>query len=865
MSIINYNKYPKGSEWRKWDLHLHTPYTNLNRYKASDEDFINKLKENNISVVAITNYYNFNDSEFELKDKLVAENIATFFNLELRSSYTNTDDKCCDIHVLFSEDVSKEDITKLLVKLNLNVGGSKIMACDIKPDEIEKATVDFDHLYNTLNEEALNLKGRHLIGFLSRGHGNSRSSSNFETISAKSNFLLHSTDKTSNIEKDRAFWLEQGKPLFQSSDAHSLNDIGLKYSWIKADPTFEGLKQVTYEPEERIRLQENKPDEKPDYQVIDSILLNKAGLWEDRIELNENLNTIIGGRATGKSSLLASIAEKLGKLESDGSDYKNYISSNTTSISLNWKDGQQKDDRDIDYFPQSHMFELARNDNKRNKLIKDIVSKKDKLGLFSQYEILIANKRSDLAALLSATFLTREELDKLNKSISELGDRESIETEKKKLEEKINKANSGLTESERQDYESVCAKIAKNTQDLKSCDNYTEELSTLKKCDIFYPLDIANYISQNTFKNELTTEFDQLKAQFEKSWLSAIDNKLTRVIDKKTEIQLLKDGSTEKEIYKKGQKQLEDNQAVIEIKKRLEIEISKLDVFDKKNGELLKKQEELKLKIEAICSIHQEFKNEAHKLSSNLKFKESDLQVTMVSVFDKTRVESVLSEQLLQRSNEQKSVIINFSDQYAEKPEETVKVFLELAISGQLQCKGSHTPQSVATQVLGSNTYTQSYELAYQEDNFHQMSQGKQAFVILKLLLEFSEKTCPILIDQPEDSLDNRAIYNELVKYLKDKKRDRQIILVTHNSNVVVSADAEQIIVANQNGITLPNSDGTKFQYVTGSIEHSKTKDTSENTVLLSQGIREHICEILEGGNEAFKKREQKYQLTKTI
>jgi predicted ATP-dependent endonuclease of OLD family len=167
--------------------------------------------------------------------------------------------------------------------------------------------------------------------------------------------------------------------------------------------------------------------------------------------------------------------------------------------------------------------------------------------------------------------------------------------------------------------------------------------------------------------------------------------------------------------------------------------------------------------------------------------------------------------------------------------------------------------------VFGSNTYTQCYELTYQEDNFHQMSQGKQAFVILKLLLEFSEKTCPILIDQPEDSLDNRAIYNELVKYLKDKKRDRQIILVTHNSNVVVSADAEQIIVANQNGITLPNSDGTKFQYVTGSIEHSKTKKTSEKTVLLSQGIREHICEILEGGNEAFKKREQKYQLSETI
>jgi len=342
----------------------------------------------------------------------------------------------------------------------------------------------------------------------------------------------------------------------------------------------------------------------------------------------------------------------------------------------------------------------------------------------------------------------------------------------------------------------------------------------------------------------------------------AIEYKLSRVIAKKAEIQSIKNVHIEKDIYKKGQKQLEDNQAVIEIKKRLEAEISKLDIFDKKNGELLKKQTELKSTVKAICSIHQEFKDEANKLSTSLKFKESDLQVTMFSIFHNTRVENVLAEQLLQRSNEQKRVVTNFSEQYAEQPIETVKNFLALATSSQLQCKGSHTAQSVATQVLSSNTYIQSYELTYQEDNFHQMSQGKQAFVILKLLLEFSEKTCPILIDQPEDSLDNRAIYNELVEYLKNKKRDRQIILVTHNSNVVVSADAEQIIVANQNGIKLPNGNNIKFQYVTGSIEHSKIKNDSEKSVLLSQGIREHICEVLEGGNEAFKKREQKYQLS---
>ena len=148
-----------------------------------------------------------------------------------------------------------------------------------------------------------------------------------------------------------------------------------------------------------------------------------------------------------------------------------------------------------------------------------------------------------------------------------------------------------------------------------------------------------------------------------------------------------------------------------------------------------------------------------------------------------------------------------------------------------------------------------------QNDTFVDMLQGKQAFVILKLLLEFSDKSCSILIDQPGDSLDNRAIYNELAKYLRDKKKERQITLVTHNPNVVVSADAEQIIVTNQKGKDFPNEAALKFQYVSGALEYSKPEDKNIEFVLKSKGIREHVCEILEGGEDAFKQRERKYAI----
>lgn len=117
------------------------------------------------------------------------------------------------------------------------------------------------------------------------------------------------------------------------------------------------------------------------------------------------------------------------------------------------------------------------------------------------------------------------------------------------------------------------------------------------------------------------------------------------------------------------------------------------------------------------------------------------------------------------------------------------------------------------------------------------------------------------MIDQPEDSLDNRAIYHELRKYLVQKKDERQIIVVTHNPNIVVGADAENVIVANQHSPQTPNDREIKFDYINGALENSSLRNSSIKDILGQQGIREHVFEILEGGKEAFEKREQKYKM----
>ena len=108
--------------------------------------------------------------------------------------------------------------------------------------------------------------------------------------------------------------------------------------------------------------------------------------------------------------------------------------------------------------------------------------------------------------------------------------------------------------------------------------------------------------------------------------------------------------------------------------------------------------------------------------------------------------------------------------------------------------------------------------------------------MLLKIYLATATAKQIFIVDQPEDNLDNSFIMNELVPLIREVKKSRQLILSTHNANLVVNADSEQVIVARLDG------DG---DYISGSIEN--------------QDINKSIKEILEGGEDAFRNRENKY------
>lgn len=159
--------------------------------------------------------------------------------------------------------------------------------------------------------------------------------------------------------------------------------------------------------------------------------------------------------------------------------------------------------------------------------------------------------------------------------------------------------------------------------------------------------------------------------------------------------------------------------------------------------------------------------------------------------------------------------------------------------------------------LFNTECYDVEYGIKYEKVDLDKLSPGRKGVVLLMIYLDVDRDFRPLIIDQPEENLDNRSVYSTLVEYFRRAKKKRQIILVTHNANLVVNADAEQVIVANFD--LNQSKQATVIEYVAGSLEFSKRLDAADTNILSAQGVREHVCELLEGGDEAFQRRESKY------
>lgn len=138
------------------------------------------------------------------------------------------------------------------------------------------------------------------------------------------------------------------------------------------------------------------------------------------------------------------------------------------------------------------------------------------------------------------------------------------------------------------------------------------------------------------------------------------------------------------------------------------------------------------------------------------------------------------------------------------------------------------------------------YGVQYDGVEIEQLSPGTRGIVLLLLYLAVDQSDDrPLIIDQPEENLDPKSIFDELVGRFVDTRHRRQIIIVTHNANLVVNTDADQVIVANA-GAHRPGR-LPEMTYLSGGLENP--------------AIRQQVCEILEGGQHAFEERARRLRI----
>ena len=131
------------------------------------------------------------------------------------------------------------------------------------------------------------------------------------------------------------------------------------------------------------------------------------------------------------------------------------------------------------------------------------------------------------------------------------------------------------------------------------------------------------------------------------------------------------------------------------------------------------------------------------------------------------------------------------------------------------------------------------YRLKMGERNLAELSPGERGILLLVFYLALSKESNPIIIDQPEDNLDNQSVYSKLVPCICRAKQRRQVIIVTHNPNIAVACDAEQIIYCQM------DKQDSQITYISGSIENPE--------------IKKHVVDVLEGTMPAFDLRRRKY------
>ncbi len=678
---------------------------------------------------------------------------------------------------------------------------------------------------------------------------------------------------------------KQAIAVINASDVKEPGDLDSpgSWCWIKmSELSIEGLRQAFLDPISRIRLSnEEVPEEHSEI-----IAMSWKGGFLDGlgIHFNENLNTLIGGRGTGKSTVVESIRYimNLPPLVEDAKIIHDSIIrdvlKNGTEITALVQSCRATNDRyliqrtvpnppivmdhtgeildvqpyevlpGLEVYGQREISELTRNPDKLTRLLDRFKDGDD-----------ISLRKSEL----------KRKLERSRRRIVEVFDERSHVSDQLSLLPKLELEMKSWKEKGIEEKLKDQSTLIREERVLKSINDRFEPFQDLlEQLSSEIPIDRA-FLSDKALKDlpggEIIREADYAFERFEKE-LIAIKTKLDAALKQlTTDIEAVNDkwGERKKTVqtaYEKILRELQktkvDGQEFIKIKKQIE-DLRPLKDRDK---QLKRNEEELVIERKKLLKEWNDIKSEevrslekaAKKVSRNLK----DLvNVRITGLGNKEPLLELISTEVGGRLKETVEIIKGL-DQIS------LTKLADACREGENKLSEEYgIPQNQAKRIVdcGPELFmkmeeldlpsTTAIELNVAPDNespqwqtLDRLSTGQKATAVLLILL--LESGAPLIVDQPEDDLDNRFITEGIVPKMREEKMRRQFIFASHNANIPVLGDAELIV----------------GMQAVGDADEGKARIDSGNVGSIDMmQVRMLVEEILEGGKDAFVRRKMKY------
>jgi predicted ATPase len=855
------NIFENGATWLRGDFHLHTKADKEFDYKGNENDFcrlyVEQLKSQNINIGLITNHNKFDKNEFvALRKKALKEGIGLFAGVEfsLREG----------IHVLIAFDDKwyqgeTDNISKFLENAFygiLNYDKPNYPNSNFNLKETVEALDKIGHDYFIILAHVDDTNG--LFTEL-RG----RTQEDFVKQEAFSKVLA--VQKSANLENYNKLcqWLNRkGKiACVEGSDnAHGgIEAVGKgKITFIKiGDFNFEALTYALSDSEYRV-----KPKEKPETKnsFIKSIAFEGGLLDGTKIDFSPELNNLIGIRGSGKSSVLEILRYTLGiplspiavdpkykdglienVLKSGGKSIVTVVNRHKEEYRIEKIYGQKEDiykegilqtgisiDAIFDYPVYFGQKDLSNKDaDFEADLIQRLIGTRLK-GVQNRIE----QKKREVENIISEIKKLRnlKELKKETDTLIQNAKHQLEFFKKKGVEEKLKQQTL---------FDSDISKISQTDSSIRS---YLHELaSIISNHEYFFQQEVSgSEVNRELFEEakalmvELKTEFEKLKGIQKNS--TQIQLKFKEVISK---INTKKEGLKEEFAKIKREintdtinpdnflnlnRQIETAQLKLkEIekseKKRSELQANLLERLTELDNLWLDEYKLLKTEVDRINEAESKlfidvlFKDRRDKFIDKMKqiFRGSGIRETAYQEIESTYKDFIQiyrdSSKLDNILNENQ--VVDFKRRFSENLEDLLTFKVENKII-----------------------------IQYNGKSLDKHSLGQRASALILFLLAQKENDV-LIIDQPEDDLDNQTIYDEVIKELKKIKGNMQFIFATHNANIPVLGDSEKVVSCSY--------DEKKITVHSGTIDNHQTQ--------------RYIVDIMEGGDEAFNRRKNIYSI----